>query len=482
MPGLAVRPRAGRIATGLALAVALAPMVGLGAAPVAAPPREPTTASPGWFPSDSLVRALLVSRIEAGQAVGLVVGLLEPDGGTRIITAGKSGGPGERPLDGHTVFEIGSVTKVFTCTLLADMARRGEVRFDQPVAELLPKSVKVPAKGDTLITLVELASQHSGLPRLPDNLAPRDPANPYADYTVDRLYAFLSRYTLPRAPGAAYEYSNLGMGLLGHALAYKARRPYEDLVTERVLEPLGMHDTRITLGADMQARLAAGHDGSGATVANWGFSVLAGCGALRSTADDLLHFLAANLDSVETPISADLRETHRPRHTITKSQLSIGLAWHMLHQPHADIVMHNGGTGGYRSFIGYDPALRVGVVVLSNMAADMDDLALHLLNPALPLKLVAKHSEVKLAPGRLDGLVGTYALAPTFVLTVTREGDALFVQATGQGKLPIYAESDTAFFYRAVDAQLSFERDPTGKGIKLTLHQNGREMPGMRVE
>jgi CubicO group peptidase (beta-lactamase class C family) len=242
-----------------------------------------------------------------------------------------------------------------------------------------------------------------------------------------------------------------------------------------------MHDTRITLNADMKARLAAGHDGSGASVANWDFSVLAGCGALRSTADDLLHFLAANLDSVDTPISADLRETHRPRHPINKS-LSIGLAWHMLHVPHADIVMHNGGTGGYRSFIGYDPAMRVGVVVLSNMATDMDDLALHLLNPALPLKSVAKHAEVKLAPGRLEGLVGTYALAPTFVLSVTREGDGLFVQATGQGKLPIYAESDTTFFYRAVDAQLSFERDATGKGTKLTLHQNGREMPGVRIE
>ena len=441
---------------------------------------EPTLSSATWFPSDSAVLAILQARVEAGQAAGLVVGLLE-NGETRVVGFGKSGGPGERPLDGKTVFEIGSVTKVFTCALLADMVRRGEVRLDQPVAQLLPQTVKVPAKGDTLITLVDLATQHSGLPRLPDNFAPKDPANPYADYTVARLYDFLPGYTLTRAPGAKYEYSNLGMGLLGLALALKAGKPYESVLVERVLKPLKLDDTRITLTADMKARLAAGHDASGAVVANWDFAALAGAGALRSTANDLVRFLAANMDSNATPISTDLRETHRPRHTAGGPSVSIGLAWHLIHAPGSEIVMHNGGTGGFHSFIGYDPAMRVGVVVLSNGAAEIDDIALHLLNPSLPLKTITKHAEVKLDPARLDALVGQYALAPMFVLTVTREGDGLYVQATGQQKLPVFPESDTSFFYRVVDAQVSFDLDATGKATQIVLHQNGREVPGKRL-
>jgi CubicO group peptidase (beta-lactamase class C family) len=453
---------------------------GRDAPPAASAFAEPTTSSATWFPPDSAVRSILAARVEAGQATGLVVGLLE-NGETRIVTFGKSGGPGERPLDGATVFEIGSVTKVFTTTLLADMVRRDEVRLDQPVAELLPKSVKVPARGDTLITLLDLATQHSGLPRLPSNLAPKDPTNPYSDYTVERLYDFLSHHTLTRAPGTVYEYSNLGMGLLGHALARKAGRPYESALTERVLRPLGMNDTRITLTADMKARLAAGHDPSGAVVGNWDFAALAGAGALRSTAADMLRFIAANLDSNDTPLSADLRETHRPRHTAGGPNVSIGLAWHLLRSFGAEIVWHNGGTDGYHSFIGYDPAMRVGVVVLSNSSGDVDDIALHLLNPKFPLKQVVKRTEVKVDAAQLDALVGRYALAPTFVLTVTREGEGLFIQATGQSKLQVFAESDSTFFYRAVEAQVSFGRDETGKVARLMLHQNGRDLPGTRL-
>lgn len=452
-------------------------------APAAVAPsasRGPTTSSATWFPPDSAVRSILAARVEAGQATGLVVGLLE-NGETRIVTFGKSGGPGERPLDSATVFEIGSVTKVFTTTLLADMVRRGELRLDQPVAELLPNSVKVPARGDTLITLLDLATQHSGLPRLPSNLAPKEPTNPYSDYTVERLYDFLSHHALMRAPGTAYEYSNLGMGLLGHALALRAGKPYEAALIERVLKPLGMNDTRITLTGDMKARLAAGHDPSGAVVGNWDFAALAGAGALRSTAADMLRFVAANLDSNDTPISADLRETHRPRHPAGSPNVSIGLAWHLLNSFGAEIVMHNGGTGGYRSFIGYDPAMRLGVVLLSNSSGDVDDIALHLLSPKLPLKQVVKRTEVKLDPARLDALVGRYGLAPTFVLTVTHEGEGLFIQATGQSKLQVFAETDSTFFYKAVEAQVSFTRDATGKATQIVLHQNGRDLPGPRL-
>jgi serine-type D-Ala-D-Ala carboxypeptidase/endopeptidase len=445
-----------------------------------AAPDDPTISSPPFFPADSTVRAILAARVDAGQAAGLVVGLLE-NGETRIVAAGASDGPNRRPLDGATVFEIGSATKAFTGALLAEMVGRGEVRLDQPVAELLPKSVRMPARGESLITLVDLATHRSGLPRLPSNLTRKDMANPYADYTVDSLYAFLNAHTLARAPGERYEYSNLGMGLLGHALALRAHKSYETLLVERVLKPLGMDDTRITLTSAMKSRLAAGHNPEGAIVPNWDFPSLAGAGALRSTANDMLRFLAANLDSNRSAINAALRLSHRPRHTGSGPTVHIGLAWHMLSASGPEIVMHNGGTGGYRSFIGYDPEMGVAVVVLSNTAGDVDDIGLHLLNPKFPLKKVVKRIEVKVEEARLDELVGRYALAPTFVMTVTREADALFVQATGQSKIRAYAESDSTFFFKEVDAQVSFTRGADGKGSRIVLHQGGRSTPGDRV-
>jgi CubicO group peptidase (beta-lactamase class C family) len=453
----------------------------LGGAVAAAIPIDPTLSSPGFFPADSTVRAILAERVDAGVSPGIVVGLLDADGTTRVLSAGRSDGPGGRPLDGDTVFEIGSITKVFTGVLLAEMAVRGDVRLDQPVAELLPKSVSVPARGDSVITLLHLATHRSGLPRLPSNMTRKDMRNPYVDYTADSLHAFLSRHALTRPPGERYEYSNLGAGLLGHALASRARKPYETLLTERVLKPLGMDDTRVTLTPAMKERLAAGHDAAGAIVPNWGFTALAGAGALRSTANDLLRFLAANLDSNATPVNAALRLSHMPRFTGGGPTVHLGLGWHRLSGSGAEILMHNGGTGGYHSFIGYDPAMRVGVVVLSNSAGDVDDIGRHLLDRRSPLKKVVKRSEARVDSTRLKGLVGRYALAPTFVLTVTREGDALFVQATGQARLRAYAESDSTFFLREVDAQFSFTRDSTGRASRIVLHQNGRSTPGNRV-
>ena len=217
-------------------------------------------------PTDSAIKAILQSRVDSKQAVGIVVATLD-HGRTNIYTAGSSGAPGVA-LDGNTEFEIGSITKVFTASVLADMVAKGEVKLDDPVAKYLPTSVKIPTRNGRQITLLDLATQSSGLPRMPDNLHPKDEANPYADYTVDQMYSFLSSYQLPRDIGSKYEYSNLGVGLLGHALALRAGKSYEDLVTERILRPLGMNDTRITLSPSMKSRLAPGHSPTGSVVAN----------------------------------------------------------------------------------------------------------------------------------------------------------------------------------------------------------------------
>src|SRR5581483_8490814 len=224
----------------------------------------------------------------------------------QVMAEGRVAAGSAHKPDANTVFEIGSATKVFTSLLLADMIERGEVKADTPVAELLPASVKVPARNGRVITLLDLSMQVSGLPRIPDNIDASDP-NPYAKYTPDKLYAFLNSYTLTRDPGEKYEYSNLGVGLLGLALARKLGMSYEGAVRKRILEPLGMKSTSITLSADQKKRLAAGYDGGLSPAHNWDFDALAGCGALRSTADDLLRFVAANLGFVDTPLKGAMR-------------------------------------------------------------------------------------------------------------------------------------------------------------------------------
>ena len=278
------------------------------------------SAASGAFPSNSAVLEILKERVARGRTAGLVVGLLDAGGHTRFVSWGQQGSP---VIDNQSVFEIGSVTKVFTATLLADMVLKGEVSLDDPVQDYLPPGVTVPTRSGKPITLGLLAEQRSGLPRLPDNIKPADLSNPYADYSVQQLYDFLSSYNLTRDPGAAFEYSNLGVGLLGHALALRAGVPYEVLIRRRVLEPLGMTHTGVTLSPWMEGHLIAGHDERGDEVPLWDLPTLAGAGALRSTAADLLLFLAANLETDRGPLGAamDLAQTERAQ-TSTPTWLS----------------------------------------------------------------------------------------------------------------------------------------------------------------
>ena len=177
-----------------------------------------------------------------------------------MVGHGRLAAGDPRVPDADTVFEIGSITKVFTAIVLADMVERDEARLDAPVRELLGPDASLPSRDGIEITPLHLATHSSGLPRLPDNLDPADLANPYADYTEADLMDFLSSHDLTRRVGESVEYSNLGAGLLGHALAVRAGADYETLVTGRVLDPLGMTDTAVALSPSARGRLATGHD------------------------------------------------------------------------------------------------------------------------------------------------------------------------------------------------------------------------------
>ena len=434
--------------------------------------------------TDDEIKKILQDRIDvAKKSVGIVVGLVD-EHGTRIIGYGKPNKTSDQTVNGDSVFEIGSVTKVFTATLLADMVERGEVSLDDPISKYLPKTVKTPTRSGKEITLLDLATQTSGLPRLPDNFAPKNALNPYADYTVEQMYAFLSSYTLTRDIGSKYEYSNLGVGLLGHILALRAGTDYEALVRTRICQPLKMDSTRVKLTPEMQAHLAAGHNPALIPVPNWDLPTLAGAGAIRSTVNDMLRFVAANLGLNKSLLLAAMQMAHQSRHETGVPDLEIGLNWHILKKFDTAIVWHNGGTGGYHSFIGFDPKARKGVVVLSNSTNDIDDIGRHLLVSQYPLASVAapkEHKAIKLDPKVFDAYLGEYQLAPNFVIMVSREGDQFFLQATGQGKLEMFAETEIDFFLKAVDAQVTFVRDDKGQVIQLVLHQNGVNQPAKKL-
>jgi CubicO group peptidase (beta-lactamase class C family) len=315
---------------------------------------------------DSLARAFLAQH----STPALVIGVTDSKG-TRILPYGTSGDD-STPVSGDTRFEVGSVTKIFTSLLLAQLVESGEAQLDDPISRYLPDSIHAPEYRGTPITLGELATHSSGLPRLPGNIAPANMADPYADYTADRLYAFLDSYDLPQAPGTHYEYSNLGAGLLGFLLSRHAGAPYAELVEKRVFQPLGMNDSYIAeLGDSTDAGLAHGH-AEGKQVPFWHFGSLEGAGAAIASTNDLLRLLGAELHPERTTLTKAVELSQEIRFRASP-QLSLALGWHVVQLPDSGkLYWHNGGTGGARSFVGFAPESGAGFTVLMNEALPLD--------------------------------------------------------------------------------------------------------------
>jgi serine-type D-Ala-D-Ala carboxypeptidase/endopeptidase len=431
-------------------------------------------------PSSESIRTVLENQIDPGRlSVGYVAGVIDADG-PRLITAGQSDAPDGRALDGDSVFEIGSITKVFTALLLADMVQRGEVAPDDPVARYLPPEGRPRAFDGKPISLLDLATYTSGLPNMPSNFLPVDEANPYAHYSVAELYEFVSFYTPEFYPGSHYEYSNLGFALLGQALALRAGRSYEELVVARICTPLGLDDTRITLTEGMRQRLVPGHDLDLHKVPNWDLPAMAGAGALRSTANDLFRFLDACQGRRQSSLAAALVSLLNVRRQSDHANLFAAAGW-FVQTEHADeVVWKDGGTGGYATFIGYSMRSQVATLLLSNTRGWLttSELGRHLVNQAFPVPAV--HLQVALDLAKLPSYAGRYPITPEFVLTVTARQGRLMVRATGQDEYEVYPESETKFFYRVVDAQITFELGPDGSAVALVLHQNGRNRRAKR--
>lgn len=329
-----------------------------------------------------LVGGLAGSR--AAHHAGLVVGAQTGRGADRWVC-----GYGALPAVAadRVVFEIGSITKVFTAALLMLLADRGVVGVDEPLQDLLPPGVRLPVRGRP-ITLLDLATHRSGLPRLPLRWLWRSRGHgddPYAALTPDDVWAAAATCRR-RAPGAV-RYSNLGAGLLGHALEHRTGRRYADLVESELCAPLGLDDTTVGGRPGHGDRTATGHDRAGRPVPPWHLPVLAGAGALHSSARDLLTFLRAQErqeDDADDDVHRALRATHVP--VVRRGALQVCPGWMAtLRRPGSTdrVLWHNGGTGGFRSWAAFVPGRDVGVVVLAADARPPDRLGQDLVTALL---------------------------------------------------------------------------------------------------
>ncbi|HEY3385571.1 MAG TPA: serine hydrolase [Saprospiraceae bacterium] len=541
------------------------------------------------------VVASIQLRLDYGIAPSIVVGIIDKNGtqyysfGTKTI--------GGKLVDEHSIYEIGSISKTFTATLLADNIVRGKMKADDPISKYLPFTVKVPvySGGGQPISLGTLSDHTSSLPRLANNMPYGNPADPYSDYTVDLMYAFLSSYELPREVGSKFEYSNLAVTLLGHILALDGKATYEELLSKEITGPLKMKETAVTLNEKMKENLTIGHS-MGKEVSNWGFNTIPGAGGIRSSVHDILLYLAANLGLNKTSLSSAMELAHTPRHDMADK---VGLGWFTEPGSQGNITWHNGGTGGYRSFAGFVKETGRGVVVLTNSDADVDDIGRHLLDPESPLEeikaplmpvlkkiidkdgpteLVAQYKKImaenpgkyaldenainalgydylgkgenesaialftvnimefpnssnvydsygealmkngekdeailnyqkslELNPGNtnaiemlalmgvkyetdvikvdeeiLQSYTGTYELVPGFNIVITRVGEQLFGQATGQPQFELFPKSDTEFYLKIVEAKARFTTSDEGI-VSMTWFQNGQELPAKRI-
>lgn len=430
------------------------------------------------------VKDNIKARVDNGTNPGIVVGIMEGDK-TYYYYYGVKSLKSKEPVDEHSVFEIGSITKTYTGIILADRVIKGKVSLDDPLQKYLPAGVTAPTRNGVSIKLVNLANHTSSLPRMPSNFNPANPSNPFADYSEKQLYDFLQGYTLPRDIGSQYEYSNYAVGLLGHLLATREGTTYEALMIDVIANPLGLGETRVAFTPEMKKNLAIGHQ-DGMQAENWDITTLAGAGAIRSTAVDLLKYVGANMGTVKSKLYPAMQLSHKNSRTEGATPI-VGLGWHTTVSDNVEIVWHNGGTGGYRTYAGFIKGGNRGVVVLTNCTASVDDIGVHLLNPKSPLTTPkapgAGYPEVvPVDASTLESYVGKYELAPAYILTVTRDDIQLKAQLTGQQTFPVFAKSQNVFFYKVVEAQLTFNKNPEGRVESVTLLQGGREMICKRME
>ena len=385
-------------------------------APLPCPHLQQADTPARWRPER--LQALLDQATANGVVPGVAVGLITPQGRC-VLGSGRSGNAARPQVDGHTLFELASISKGFTGALLAEAERRGEVRLDEGIAQSFGGQLPEPLRGNPsldALTWRQLSTHTSGLPRIPlrqwafIKAMARDPEDPYAHYGVQDFYAYLRGLDV-RAP-AGYAYSNSGVTLLGMLLAARAGKDlangYGELVQQRLLTPLKLNDTRVGAPAD-PTRMARGHDHKGQPVPPWTMNFWTPTGGIVANVEDTLALLQAALDGHAPLVRAMGGPQAEALAPYGKKGGGVALNWHLARQGSqggepAHLAWHNGGTFGMRSFAGVDLARGIAVVVLTNTGASdfSDELGLHLWDARHPVpSTAAVKAEVWSLPQRL---------------------------------------------------------------------------------
>jgi D-alanyl-D-alanine-carboxypeptidase/D-alanyl-D-alanine-endopeptidase len=436
-------------------------------------------ASPAFAISNDEVQAALELRFK-GDRTGACIAAGVIDNGA-IATAYYCADPkSQRPYDEHTAFEIGSITKTMTAALLAEFIARGEVTLDDPIAKLLPPGTVVPSFNGHEITIGDIVTHSSGLPSIPAGYRPADMNNPYADVTERDLLDALAATKLTREPGSKWEYSNFAVIVLSYALAKRSGKDFETLLRERLLEPLGMNETYIAKPPP-GVHLAQGHLPGGEPAIPWDFHPdMAGVGGVRATLPDMLKYLEGELGTRDSAITPALGRTQDFVATVSGHKMAIN--WNMVTPKGHSYLIHEGGTGGYSSFAGFDHAAKRGVVLLCDTAltatGGLGSLGLHLLDSGIPAglpRLVAT-ADAKL----IDALSGKYRLQGGLGIELRHKDSGLTIQADGQPEFEMGFDSSGDFYPLKFDALLRPKRKADGS-YAFTWFQLGSEQEAARI-
>jgi CubicO group peptidase (beta-lactamase class C family) len=423
----------------------------LPASPTLAPSPPLETVLPG---EDELTALLKRMVDQEKRATGMVIGMIAPNEKV-IVGYGKLNEDGDRAPDASSLFEIGSISKVFIGTLLADAVRRGEVHPDDPASLYLPATVKLPQWDGVPITLLDLATHTSGLPR---ELSGRPTQDLTPGAWVQAMYEFLSNCELTHKPGTKYVYSNIGMTLLAHILARRTGIPYERLLAERVLQPLGMMRTGFEPARNLLPHLATGHNSVLHPVDTYEYSMLdhVYVGGMISSAEDMLKFASAVMGLEPSTLLPAFQDAVQPQRFAWSGKT--GLAW-LIEQGTYPIVHHSGQTSGMHAYLGFDPQRKIGVVVLANAAVPMDDIGPHLLYPSRyalethqPRAIPTSFS---VAPDVLASYAGDYEF-DGLRITIVLDGDQLIMVVPDQESFTMIPDSEAHFLLEEYEATVRF--------------------------
>lgn len=425
------------------------------------------------------VKNHLKELIEQEYLLGASVAYIQSDGEVQYFSFGDPVRD-DFEFNKNTIYEIGSVSKTFTSLILARMVQQGLVSLDTPIDAILPDSVRIEPYDSTGITLLNLATHTSGLPRLPTNFEPKNTANPYASYTIEKLYQFLDNYQISRKPGSKVAYSNVGVGLLGHLLVLKSGMTYKQLLHHYISKPLNMTSTYIEVSERKQSRFAAPYH-AGTNAHRWELPpAFVAAGGVRSTVSDLVTYLKAQMGFIDTNFDDAIAMTHEIYFNKSINNLdATALAWFYATK-HDTLIFHGGATGGYRAFIGWNSEAHRGAVILASGATTIADIGMHLLDKRYKLSEIQKAVQVDAAV--LSSYTGFYKITPLFGIKVFMKDGHLMAEATGQKSFHIYPESETRFFYKAVKAEIEFIKNKEGEVTKLKLYQAGRVLTGIKTK